>query len=139
LIPSAGGKKEGIMRGLAVLAGLLVPVFLFSGAVENSAMAQEKAKAQKAAGQVTLKEVTKNEKVRVYEAIFKPGDEAPSIERPFRVIRALRGGTLQLTYPDGKKETSRYKNGEVKIRDRATYAVKNIGKTTVHLYVVQPM
>ena len=130
------------MRGLAaVLVGLLVPVFLLSGAVENSAMAQEKAKAkaEKAAGKVTLKEVTKNEKVRVYEAIFKPGDEAPSIERPFRVVRALRGGTLQLTYPDGKKETSRYKNGEVKIRDRATYAVKNIGKTTVHLYVVQPM
>ncbi len=130
------------MRGLAaVLAGLLVPVFLLSGAVENSAMAQEKAKAkaEKAAGTVTRKEVTKNEKVRVYEVIFKPGDEAPSIERPFRVIRALRGGTFQLTYPDGKKETSRFKNGEVRLAERATYSVKNIGKTTVHLYIVEPL
>jgi hypothetical protein len=130
------------MRGLtAGLAGLLVPVFLLSGAVENSAMAQEKAeaKAQKVAGAPAIKEVAKNEKVRVYEAIFKPGDEAPSVERPFRVVRALTGGTLELTYPDGKKETSQYKNGEVKLRDRDTYGVKNIGTTTVHLYVVQLM
>ncbi len=119
----------------AGLAGLLAPVFLLSGAVENPAMAEEKAEAK--AGTATVKEVAKNEKVRVYEAIFKPGDEAPSIERPFRVVRALRGGTLELTHPDGKKETSQYKDGEVKIRDRATYGVKNIGKTTVHLYIVQ--
>ncbi len=98
-------------------------------------MAEEKAEAK--AGTATVKELAKNEKVRVYEAIFKPGDEAPSIERPMRVVRALHGGTLELTYPDGKKETSEYKNGEVKIRDRATYGVKNIGKTTVHLYIVQ--
>src|SRR5713226_4492342 len=123
----------------AVLAGLLVPAFLLAGAVVNTATAQEKTKAkmEKAAGKVTIREVAKNNKYRVYEAIFKPGDEAPSIERPARVVRALHGGTLELTYPDGKKETSEYKNGEVKIRDRATYGVKNIGKTTVHLYIVQ--
>ncbi len=106
-------------------------------------MAQEKGKAKmekKAAGKVTIKEVAKNAKFRVYEAIFKPGDEAPSIERPARVTRALRGGTLERIYPDGKKEISAYKTGEVKLLDASKpYAVKNVGKTTVHLYVVQPL
>jgi hypothetical protein len=129
-------------RFSAVLAGLLVPAFLLAGAMVNSAMAQEKAKAkmEKAAGKVTIKEVAKNDKFRVYEAIFKPGDEAPSVERKPRVVRALKGGTLQRIYPDGKKETNTYKTGEVKVFDATPpYGLKNIGKTTVDLYVVQSM
>ncbi len=129
-------------RFSAVLAGLLVPAFLLAGAMVNSAMAQEKAKAkmEKAAGKVTIKEVAKNDKFRVYEAIFKPGDEAPSVERKPRVVRALKGGTLQRIFPDGKKETNTYKTGEVKVFDATTpYGLKNIGKTTVDLYVVQSM
>ena len=129
-------------RFSAVLAGLLVPAFLLAGAMVNSAMAQEKAKAkmEKAAGKVTIKEMAKNDKFRVYEAIFKPGDEAPSVERKPRVVRALKGGTLQRIYPDGKKETNRYKTGEVKVFDATPpYGLKNIGKTTVDLYVVQSM
>jgi hypothetical protein len=127
----------------AVLAGLLVPALFVAGIIATPAIAQEK-KAEKGmekakAGQVVIKEVAKNDKVRVYEATFKPGDTAASVERPFRVIRALKGGTLELTHPDGKKEMSRYKNGETKLRDKDTYAVKNVGKTTVHLYVVQPL
>ena len=75
---------------------------------------------------------------RDYEAIFKPGDEAPAVERPYRVVRALKGGTLQRTHPDGRKEISAYKDGEVKLLGPdKPYTVKNIGKNTVHLYVVQ--
>src|SRR2546425_13246641 len=115
-------------RFAAIVAGLLVPAFLLAGAVMNTATAQEKAKAkmEKAAGKVTIKEVTKNDKFRVYDAIFKPGDEAPSIERRPRVVRALTGGTLQRIYPDGKKETSAYKTGEVRVFDATPpYSVKN--------------
>jgi hypothetical protein len=123
----------------SVLAALLVPAFMLVAAVATPAMAQDKAmgKMKKAAGQVTIKEVTQDGKVRVYEAIFKPGAEAPSIERSFRVVRYLKGGTLQRTYPDGKKENTTYKNGEVKIFPATKpYAIKNVGKTTVHAYVV---
>lgn len=75
----------------AVLAGVLIPAFLLAGAAVNPAMAREKAKAkmEKAAGKATIKEVTQDDKARGYEAIFKPGDEAPSAERPFRVVRYL--------------------------------------------------
>jgi hypothetical protein len=125
-----------------VLAGLLVPAFLLTATVVTPATAQDKAKAKmekKAAGKVMIKEITKNDKVRVYEAILKPGDEAPSIERPFRVIRTLAAGAIQRTYPDGKKETLKYKAGEVRVQDRATYSAKNVGNTTVHLYIVELM
>jgi hypothetical protein len=93
-----------------------------------------------AAGKVTIKEIAKNDKYRVYEAIFKPGDEAPSVERPARVARALTSGTLERTYPDDKKETSAYKTGEVKLFDASKpYSLKNVGKTTLRLYVVQSL
>src|SRR2546428_11152668 len=125
-----------------VLAGLLVPAFLLTATVVTPATAQDKANAKmekKAAGKVMIKEITKNDKVRVYEATLKPGDEAPSMERPFRVIRYLTGGAIQRTYPDGKKDTLKFKAGEVRVKDRATYSPKNVGTTTGHLYVVHPM
>ena len=63
----------------------------------------------------------------------------PSIERPFRVVRALTDGTIQRIYPDGKTETVQWKAGEVRARgpDKA-YAVKNIGNSEFGVYVVQP-
>src|SRR2546426_8492722 len=111
-----------------VLAGLLVPAFLLTATVVTPATAQDKAKAKmemKAAGKVMIKEITKNDKVRVYEATLKPGDEAPSMERPFRVIRYLTPGAIQRTYPDGKKDTLKFKAGEVRVQDRDTYSAKN--------------
>ena len=124
-----------------VLAGLLVPAFFVAGVIATPAMAQEKAakKMEKAAaGKVTLKERMKNDKVRVYEATFKPGDEAPSVERPRRVVIYIKGGTLQRIYPDGKKENTPRKDGEVQFFEPTpAYAVKNVGKTTVHLYGIE--
>ena len=130
------------MRKLAgALAGLLVPAFFVAGVIATPAMAQEKKaekKMEKQAGKSTSKEALKNDRVRVNDVTFKPGDEAPSIERPARVIVYVKGGTLQRIYPDGKKESTTYKDGEVRYFDATpAYAVKNVGKTTVHLYGVQ--
>ncbi len=66
------------MRKLArILAGLLVPAFLVAGIVATPAIAQDKMakKMEKAkAGEVVLKEIAQNDKLRVYEATLKPGD-----------------------------------------------------------------
>jgi hypothetical protein len=45
----------------------------------------------------------------------------------------VQGGTLERTYPDGKKVKSERKTGEALWLGLDTYAVKNIGKTTVVL------
>ena len=128
-------------KSAGVLTGLLVPAFFVAGVIATPAMAQEKKaekKMEKQAGKSTSKEALKNDRVRVNDVTFKPGDEAPSIERPARVIVYVKGGTLQRIYPDGKKESTTYKDGEVRYFDATpAYAVKNVGKTTVHLYGVQ--
>jgi negative regulator of sigma E activity len=121
-------------RFAAALAGLLIPAFLLSGAVVNSAVAQGKA----AKATATQKVLLENDKVRVYEITFKPGAENTSVpSSSSRIVRALKGGTIQRTYTDGKKENVIYKVGQVKLYEPGpAFTTKNIGKTEVRLYVV---
>ena len=98
-------------------------------------MAQEKAKA--AAPKQELKVLLENDKVRVTESRWVPGATSDSVKRLTRVTRALKGGTLQRTYPDGKTELSTYKTGEVKFFEAdGPYGLKNIGKSEIVLYSV---
>jgi len=121
-----------------VLAVLLVPAIFVAGAVATPAVAQEK-KAEKKmgkAGQVTLKELQQNDKLRLYEATYKPGDVSPSAKRPVRAVYAIAGGTLERTFEDGKKEKLVWKAGQGRvISEERPYSVKNVGKTTVRLVV----
>ena len=93
---------------LRFLVGFLVPGLMLAFATMNPAMAQAKAKA--AAPKVVLKVLFENEKVRAFEARFKPGAEGENVDRPASVIRALKGGTIQRIYPDGKKGKHRVEN-----------------------------
>ena len=128
-------------KSTGLLAALVFPAFVLGGVVANPALAQEK-KMEKsapkaAAGEVTLKEIEQNDKVRVYEATYKPGEMSPSAKRPMRVVYAIKGGTLERTYADGTKETVQWKTGETRIlSEERPYAIKNIGKGVVHLLVV---
>ena len=122
-------------RLVSFLATLVVPAVLLAGVGANQAMAQEKAKA--AAPKQEVKVLVENDKVRVSENRWVPGAESESVARPNRVVRALKGGTLQRIYPDGKKESVNWKTGEAKYLAKAEpYIVKNIGKSEVVLYVV---
>jgi hypothetical protein len=102
-----------------VLAALLVPAL---------AMAQ---------GKATVKQITSDDKASAYEVTYKPGDER-SISPGHRVVRALKGGSLERTHADGKKEKIEYKTGQVRINKPTTgYTTRNVGKTEVQLYVVE--
>lgn len=121
--------------------GLLVTAFVLAGFAAQPAMAQDKAKDAKAAkaekGKATVKVLHDDDKVRVVEATFKPGDEGANVARSFRVTRALKGGTIQRTYPDGKTEKVEWKTGEVKVQPAAMpFTPKNVGKSDLVLYVV---
>jgi len=98
-------------------------------------VAQEKA----AKATVKPKVLLENDKVRVYEVVQTPGAENSSIpSSSYRIVRALKGGTLQRSYADGKKETVVWKTGEVRwTAPSPAYTAKNIGKTDILLYVVQ--
>jgi hypothetical protein len=112
----------------AVLAVLLVPAFLLAGAIAQPAMAQ---------GKATVKQITSDDKASAYEVTYKPGDER-AIAPGHRVVRALKGGSLERTHADGKKEKVEYKTGQVRInKPTQGYTTKNVGKSEVQLYVVE--
>ena len=115
------------MTGL--VASIAVPAFLIAGAMASSAMAADP----------TVKVLVENDKVRVTETTFKPGDENKAVNatKP-RVLRILKGGTVERTYADGKKEKIVYKTGDVRYLEPGPgYAAKNVGKTTYMVYAVQ--
>jgi mannose-6-phosphate isomerase-like protein (cupin superfamily) len=101
------------------------------------ALAQDKA--QKKAAQVSLHQITENDKVKVFEATYKPGAENKGVATStMRVVRAIRGGALQRIYADGKTETIEWKPGQVRIvQPGPAYTTKNVGKSVLVLYVVQ--
>ena len=110
--------------------------------------AQDKAKDAKAApaakaekGKSIAKVHLDNDKVRVIERTYRPGDtndEVPSSS--YRVNHTLKGGTLERTYADGRKEKIELKAGMVRYlepsKGSAGYTVKNIGNTDVVSFVV---
>jgi len=114
-------------RCLRMLAGGLVLTVL-----AGAAAAQETA---------PIKVLLENDRVRVFETRYKPGEENRNVPRDGRVIRALTGGTLLRTYADGKTERIEWKSGEVRYNPPAVgptpqYTTKNVGNSDLVLYVV---
>jgi hypothetical protein len=132
---------------LRLFLSLVVPAFMLAGVAANPAVAQDKSKDAKAApaakaGKSTMKVLIDNDKVRVFERRYKPGDtndEVPS--GSYRVNRTIQGGTLERTYADGKKEKTELKTGTVRYLEPAKgaggkYTVKNVGNTEVVSFVI---
>jgi hypothetical protein len=122
---------------IRLIVSLLVPAFMLAGVAATSAMAQDKAKAEK--GKATLTVLLDNDNVRAFEVRYEPGDENASVPiSSFRVVRALKGGTLQRIYADGKTEKVEWKTGEVRLNEpsKVAYNTKYIGKSELLLYVV---
>jgi hypothetical protein len=115
----------------------LIATILMSGFVGGAAMAQEKVKREKAAGR-TVTVFVDNDRVKVYEGRFGPGEKSPQMsDRPPRVEFALTDAQMRHYYPDGKTEDVTWKAGDVKWSDRATYQQENVGKTEFRIRVVQ--
>src|ERR1700674_1149690 len=91
------------MNGMTrALAGLLVPALFVAVAVAQPAAAQDK-KAEKAPIRAQ-KILVDNDRVRVSESVFKPGEANPMMKRGYRVTRVLKGNTTVERITDGKKE-----------------------------------
>jgi hypothetical protein len=132
-------------RAACQLLALLVSAVVSGGLITSPALAQEKAKSgtqeRKKGKQATptQKVLLDNEKVRVLEVQYKPGDENKTVpSSSSRVVRALKGGTLLRTYADGKTQKVEWKAGEVRFleAEKVAYTAKNVGRSDVHLYVV---
>jgi hypothetical protein len=114
------------MKALAAILATAV----FAG----GALAQEK-KAEKAPERAQ-KIFLDNKRVRASESTWKPGEANKMEDRSYRITRVLKGGTMERTHADGKKEKLDWKTGDVKEYGPDKASTKNIGKTTVVIYTV---
>ena len=136
------------MKRLALMAMAATLMLAFT---TKAVMAQEKAKAEKAMAPAqekmkaekakmrapTTKVLLENERVRVSETRFKPGDKSEMKERPDRVTYYIKGGEFKRYTPDGKTENYKRKNGEVAFTKKNTAAAENVGKTETHQIGIQ--
>jgi hypothetical protein len=119
--------------------GLMTAFFLMTApamAMHHEGKDAKAAPAKKGPGKASM--LMENEKVQVLEIRLKPGDEYKAeASASSRVIRALRGGTLKRTDPDGKTQDVEWKTGQVRFFDKvASHSAKNIGKSDLHFYIV---
>lgn len=115
---------------------MLFAAFILAGAIAMPAMAQDK-KVDKKAPVRAQKVMVDNDRVRVSESVFKPGEENPMAERGYRVTRVLKGSTSVVrTHSNGKTENIEWKEGGVYVSPADNASTKNIGKSEVVIYTV---
>jgi hypothetical protein len=135
-----------VRLSIALAAASLIATALWNPAIAQDkakpAIVQDKAKPATAAAKSDVKDqrdrkvLVENDKVLVTEVSYKPGLSSAMSERGPRVTRALTDGTLERTYPDGRKETINWKAGQVRFNPKETFMQKNVGKSEVILYTV---
>jgi quercetin dioxygenase-like cupin family protein len=80
--------------------------------------------------------IMENDRVRVLEVSFKPGDKADMHTHPDHVIYVLKGGKAKLT-SSGKTDVLDMKTGQAVFLKAQSHEAENLGKTELNLLVVE--
>jgi len=75
--------------------------------------------------------------IRIVEAIYKPGQSSALHAHPDNAVYAITGGTAEFTEKDGTKHTNEFKTGIAMISPGGLHSVKNTGKTTMKILLVE--
>ena len=102
-------------------------------AVAMTASAQDAAKVNPHTITVKLE----NEKVRVFEAVLKPGDKEALHSHPATVVYVLAGGKVRNHLAGRDPVESVVKTGDVLYREPLTHWAENIGDTTMKFLIVE--
>ena len=81
--------------------------------------------------------VMENDRVRVFDVTFKPGQRAEMHAHPDHVVYVLDDATIELTGPDGKSQQVSLKAGQVIFLKAGSHAAENVGKKPAHNLVVE--
>jgi len=81
--------------------------------------------------------IMENDRVRVFNAQFKPGEKAAMHSHPDHIMYIFNDGKLKLTPSKGKTQELNLKAGQTIWMDATTHAVENLGKTEFHMLVVE--
>ena len=85
----------------------------------------------------TISRKLENDRVRVLEAVLKPGDKENTHSHPAYVIYVIAGGKVRNHAADGAISDAEFRTGDVIYRDPLTHWAENIGKTTIRLVLVE--
>jgi quercetin dioxygenase-like cupin family protein len=77
-----------------------------------------------------------NDRVRVLEVTFEPGDIAAMHKHPDHVVYVLMGGKMKLTSM-GKTDVLDLADGDVIFLNAQSHEAQNIGQSTLQLLVVE--
>jgi len=91
----------------------------------------------KAASNVYKKVVLDNEKVRMIQVEFAPGDIAPWHHHPNHVVYVLNGGKLEITDKGKETKAMDLNEGDAMYMPAVTHMAKNVGTTTIKLLVTE--
>lgn len=91
----------------------------------------------KVASNVYKKVVLDNEKVRVMQVEFAPGDVAPWHHHPSHVAYVLQGGKLEITDKGKEAKVMDLNEGDAMFLPAVTHMAKNVGTTTIKLVVTE--
>jgi beta-alanine degradation protein BauB len=81
--------------------------------------------------------VLDNDRVRVFDVRFKPGQKTVTHGHPDHVVYVLSDYTLELKLPDGTSQEVPLKSGQTFWMSAGAHAAQNIGKTEGHALVVE--
>ena len=81
--------------------------------------------------------VYQNDRVRVLEVTFEPGQDIPFHSHPDHFAYILEGGNLHVTNEDGTETDAELKAGDVVWFDAVTHKAVNTGTTRVHALVTE--
>jgi quercetin dioxygenase-like cupin family protein len=81
--------------------------------------------------------VMENDRARVFDVHFKPGQKAVMHGHPDHIVYVLSDYTLNLTAPDGSSQVVPLKAGQAFWMEAGPHAAQNIGKTEGHALVIE--
>jgi oxalate decarboxylase/phosphoglucose isomerase-like protein (cupin superfamily) len=84
------------------------------------------------------KVIFENQFGRVYDIQMAAGKSEPLHSHHDRVVICLSGAELEHILPDGRKETSALKTGEIAWRRGGTHVGHNLGKTDLWVIAIEP-
>jgi quercetin dioxygenase-like cupin family protein len=80
--------------------------------------------------------IMENDRVRVLEASFKPGDKAIMHDHPDHVVYVLNDGKINIKSSE-KTDVLDLKKGQAMFLKAQSHEAENTGKTDLHLLVVE--
>lgn len=75
--------------------------------------------------------------IRVLNVSYKPGQSSAMHSHPDLAMYVVSGGTVEFTARDGKKIKNELKAGMSMVVPADTHGVKNVGKTTAKVFLVE--